>query len=94
MLKLARREIAFAVAPSAWHEEVAAMLLKRLRAGRLAQGKFDDALRLFAELPIETHLNASPRRNTRRSSSQPPARVTIQPNRTVLKTRDFGRFPD
>ncbi len=53
--------------------EVAATLLKRLRAGRLAQGKFDDALRLFAELPIEDRLERLHRRPHRREGAAFPA---------------------
>ena len=41
------RELAFAVVPLVWHEEVAGTLVKRLRAGRY-----------YGAMPLETHVNS------------------------------------
>ncbi len=58
VLQFVRERHAFAVVPSAWHEELAALLVRRLRSGDLSQRKFDDALELLAQLPVESHMNA------------------------------------
>lgn len=58
VLRFMRQRLAFAVVPSAWHEEVAAVLIRRRRSEDLSQRRFDDALQLIAELPIESHMNA------------------------------------
>lgn len=44
--------------PLVWHTEVAGLLLRRLRAGRLAREVFDRAQRTLGRMPIETHMNA------------------------------------
>ena len=52
------RELAFAAVPLAWHEEVAGVLLKRLRAGRLTEEAFRRAERYYRGMPLETHVNS------------------------------------
>ena len=44
--------------PLVWHTEVAGLLLRRLRAGRLTREAFDRAVRTLGSMPIETHMNA------------------------------------
>jgi predicted nucleic acid-binding protein len=58
VLDLLNREVHQAVVPAVWHMEVAAVLLRRLRARALAEKTFDQALRVFAALPLETHKEA------------------------------------
>lgn len=58
VLDLLHREAHQAVVPAIWHMEVAAVLLRRLRGRSLAEKVFDQALRTFAALPLETHKEA------------------------------------
>lgn len=58
VLDLLNREAHQAVVPAVWHMEVAAVLLRRLRARSLAEKVFNQALRTFAALPLETHNEA------------------------------------
>lgn len=57
VLALVRSEHVFSVVPAVWHEEVAGVLLKRLRAKRLTAGTFEEALMLFDQMPLEAHTN-------------------------------------
>lgn len=57
VLALVRRELVSSVVPAVWHEEVAGVLLKRLRAKRLSAGTFEEALALLEQMPLETHTN-------------------------------------
>lgn len=58
VLEVARAELAFAVVPLLWHEEVADVLLRRRRAKALTRARFDEAIELLRTLPVETHINA------------------------------------
>jgi predicted nucleic acid-binding protein len=48
---------ACAEVPLVWHEEVAGVLLRRLRAGRIDRDTFDRAARGYNTLPLVTHVN-------------------------------------
>lgn len=58
MLEAIEREAHVAVVPAIWHLEVAAVLLRGLRARSLAEEAFERALRTFAAIPLETHRQA------------------------------------
>lgn len=58
VLAVARSELALAVVPLLWHEEVADVLLRARRSHEISTGQFDEALDLLRTLPMETHLNA------------------------------------
>lgn len=58
VLKTARAELAVAVVPLLWHEEMGDVLVRMRRARRISAARFDDALALLRTLPLETHLNA------------------------------------
>ena len=55
VLDAIEREAHVAVVPAAWHLEVAAVLLRRLRARSLTEAAFDRAIRTFNAIPLETH---------------------------------------
>jgi len=55
VLEAVERRSAQAVVPWLWHQEVAAVLLRRRRAQKLSDDAFDAALQVLSAMAIETH---------------------------------------
>ena len=55
MLKAIQRGGDQPAVPTVWHAEVAGVLLRRLRANALSEDRFEQALRAFSALPLQTH---------------------------------------
>lgn len=58
VLKAVEERSAFAVVPWVWHQEVAAVLLRRHRAQRLSTENFQQALEFLRSMTIDTHQQA------------------------------------